>query len=538
MNFKEYIENDIEEKKVLLNLLPRNTEVRLKKYKETISEIIDKYQTSLDATKAFINYKYEKLFPVDDDKSVQKEELSKKISSYRKLLVLTNPNSSFFERLGFDICFYNLMHYYDRSIFENNKVIAKFVNKFEESGVILTANDFKINVYTYIYMDYFLKAYKDVNALADEVYDKIFWKCPKVFENIIMIFKMLIKKYEAKLKRNVKSREIKCLRDKGFHSREDLVKALLSAKLELEKITDKNEYQIIKDFMSGDADLSMYLNNEESLKNDLEFFVINPIDLSNNFEFTKTVNSIFNLEDNLIEYKQYSTNKILFDEVRTRYEKKVSTIDKKTLMQNIKLQEQTINKLIGQIKKLMVVKHGYDLDHLELLLSDKEQDRVFEQQKLFNELYKEYVKSNDLYLDCILKNMITANSLVSGIIDIIISYPYYGRKMVKKVFELENEDEVTEKMDELFWMYYNPKKKIINMKQIFSQENFERELRNGYRFENLNVHEDSFEEESFELILFNCKKLHIRLKMKKFLRSVDEISFLVDVKKLKDLEKI
>ena len=157
---------------------------------------------------------------------------------------------------------------------------------------------------------------------------------------------------------------------------------------------------------------------------------------------------------------------------------------------------------------------------------------------LFNELYKEYVKSNELYLDNILKNMITGNSLVNGVVDIIISYPYYGRKLVKKVFELEDENEITEKMDELFWMFYNPKKKIINMKQIFSKENFERELMNGYRFENLNVHEDSFEEESFELILFNCEKLHIKLKMRSFVHSVDEIEFLVNIKKLRDTEKI
>ena len=51
MNFKEYIDKDIEDKKNLLELLPMNTEARVKKYKDTIDNIIRVYQPSIESTK-------------------------------------------------------------------------------------------------------------------------------------------------------------------------------------------------------------------------------------------------------------------------------------------------------------------------------------------------------------------------------------------------------------------------------------------------------------------------------------------------------
>ena len=57
INFKEYIVNDIEEKKVLIDLLPKNTTRRKEKFIDTLVEIKDKYQESKSTVQKFINYK-------------------------------------------------------------------------------------------------------------------------------------------------------------------------------------------------------------------------------------------------------------------------------------------------------------------------------------------------------------------------------------------------------------------------------------------------------------------------------------------------
>ena len=56
MNFKEYIEKDIEEKKSLLELLPMNTEARVNKYKETVTDIINNYNELLTSVKEYVDY--------------------------------------------------------------------------------------------------------------------------------------------------------------------------------------------------------------------------------------------------------------------------------------------------------------------------------------------------------------------------------------------------------------------------------------------------------------------------------------------------
>ena len=75
MNFKEYIEKDIEDKKALLNLLPMNTEARVKKYKDTISEIIKNYEPTIENTRKYIDYKYNELYPVVIDRNEEEENV-------------------------------------------------------------------------------------------------------------------------------------------------------------------------------------------------------------------------------------------------------------------------------------------------------------------------------------------------------------------------------------------------------------------------------------------------------------------------------
>jgi hypothetical protein len=535
MNFKEYIENDIEEKKVLLNLLPKNTEARLTKYKDTINEIITKYEDSISSTRKYIDYKYKKLYPQVISKKEKEKVLINKIDFYKKLLVETNPVTSFFEKLEFDTSFFKLMKYYDYTIYENNLEILNLINKLEFAGIKLSSEDFKLNTYTFVYMDYFFSVKKDPNLLNDSKFDQILWKSPKLYENIIICLRLIIKKNLVKLKLFSKKNEIKVLKNAGFNSREALVNEILLSKSNLEQLHEKNEDEIIMDFINDDLDISLYMENDK-FDNNLVFFLIENIDTNNTFEFSKTINSIFTLEANLNEYKQYTKYKIVFDDLKKQYEQLSSKTNKKDLKKKFTDLGNSIYKNISKAQKLSIKKQKYDLDNLDLLLNDKEKDTIFEQQKLLDEIYKQFITYNDYYYDLVLLDKINNNSLLDNIVNIIISFPYFSKKKLKTLLELTENEEVDSKSEELFDLFYNPYKKILNMKRVFTNDKFERELMNCYRFENLNIREDSFQDENLELILLNCYKLHIRIKMKSFKHSIDEIKFLVDVKKLYDSE--
>ena len=73
---------------------------------------------------------------------------------------------------------------------------------------------------------------------------------------------------------------------------------------------------------------------------------------------------------------------------------------------------------------------------------------------------------------------------------------------------------------------------------IYVEKNIPQQLMNGYRFENLNVTMDSFEETNLDIIFERSTRILRSKKVEKFKNSIDDINFLVNVKRLQEEEKI
>ena len=146
MNFRDYILGDIEEKTAFLKTLPTNTVVRRKKLNSTIEDMKKTYGSHKDMVRNFINYKYDKLMPVKMEKNL--EDKCKNLIILKRLLTLGNPNTTYMERLGFDMVMYELMHYYDYSLLKVNDIIDHFINKFNCAGIKVTLSDFRLSYYS------------------------------------------------------------------------------------------------------------------------------------------------------------------------------------------------------------------------------------------------------------------------------------------------------------------------------------------------------------------------------------------------------
>lgn len=535
MNFKEYIEKDIEEKKALLDLLPMNTEARVKKYKDTITDIIKNYEPTIENTRKYIDYKYKKLYPVTTDRNEMINNYQQSIDAFKKMLVVTNDYASFLERSELDVLILELEHYYNHSLQENNDNIIKIIEKFKQAGIPLTENDFKLNVFSYNYMIYLFQMIKG-QQVNIEILKKLFWKCPNLYENIIISIRMHIENNEKKFNNFIKDYETKMLRANKFSSKSDLINKIYELEVQKEKIEEKDEPDMILDFMNDELDFGVYKDTFSNLYGELDYFLINEIDTTNPELLNKTVATITNFHDNLLEYGTYRSNEALFENIKNLYTKNIEPLDQKQLAKDIKNQQSTIKKLYTKAKKLFVNK-ALNIANIEQSFSTKEVNDYIEQQKILNELYTELGKSDSLYFNKILKNKINNNSFISDIINIIISYPYFSKSIIKSVFEYETDEDVEKKYNELFDLFYNRKRKLIDMKSVFSTENFERRLMDAYRFDNLNVNETTFEEDNQNLIFTNYEKLKNKLKISHFTHTLDEIEFLINIKKMYDEEQ-
>lgn len=535
MNFKEYIDKDIEEKKILLDLLPMNTEARVRKYKETVDEIVKNYKDILSSVKEYVNYKYAKLYPSKIDKSPQIKKKEEEIDLFKSLVMTTNPKVSFYEKLGFDMLIFDLEHYYNNSLTNNNEIIKKILLCFKEARINVSEKDFKINVFSYNYMVHLFQFISGKNVDI-EIFKKIFWKCPGVYINIIICFRMLLLKYENKLNNYAKNRDNQLLKNNGLSNRDELIKKLYSLKLEKKQLEEKDESDIILDFINGDLDFSVYNNSVNNTYGELDYFLINPIDINNESVLNHTLNVIENFYNNLLEYQVMYSNNDLIDNIINIYNKSVASIEKKQLIKDYNLQVKNISKMEAKARKITMNK-SLSLENIDKAFTPAEFNQCIDQQNILNEVYKEYANLDNQYFNIVLKNMIETNSFVSVVIGIIVFYPFFSKSIIKNVFELEEVDEINEKYDQIFDLYYNPYRKLIDMKLLFSKENFEQRLMDSYRFDNLNVNETTYEEDNQNLIIINHEKLINKIKISKFSHTIDEIEFLVEVSKIKDSEK-
>lgn len=534
MNFKEYIVNDISEKKVLIDLLPKNTSRRKEKFINTLVEIKEKYQDTKGSLSKFINYKYEKLLPQQHNKNTNSEE--SELAKLNKLLTLGNPLTTLYEKMGFDLLLYDLMHYYDNKLETVNQKICEFINLIKEAEGNIKLDDFKLNVYEYIYMKniYDSLILKTTNCNND-VYETIYWKCPKVIEYIIINLRIVVRKNERKINNYVTNKYKNLMKEYNFNDYNEIVERVKVLKNNILEKKSLDEYEIVNMFLEGKLDINSLMNGKDS---DSQFFIIHPIDLSvekTNESFVKTIKT---LKYGLEEYLVYLEYKKFLDEFKNKYNKYVTSTDKTTKLNETKNKNSEIMKLENRISKLRVNKYMTNIKELDNALTRKDNDKIFAQEILLEELYKKYTELNEIYFDEKIKSFIKQNTYVSDIFEIYDAYPYFNKKMIKKVFEEEQEEEIDNIRFKMKDFIYNPHRKIIDMIPIFIEKNVPQLLMNGYRFENLNINEESFEDDNINNIFEKCNRIIIAEKVGKFKLSLDEINFLKNVHELKQKDLI
>ena len=98
-NFLEFIEKDIEAKKILISTLPTKTKANKKKFNENIDSILKKY---IEYKKCLKNYLLAKSRSLTiKEKEEDLEKLNDNISKLEHARFVLNPTNTYFEKMGF-----------------------------------------------------------------------------------------------------------------------------------------------------------------------------------------------------------------------------------------------------------------------------------------------------------------------------------------------------------------------------------------------------------------------------------------------------
>ena len=529
MNFHDYILSDIEEKKVFLNTLPQNTKARRGKYSQTINDFKEEYNAHRDMMANYMNYKYDKLMPVKMEKNL--EEKCKKLLELKRLLMLGNPNTSYIEKLGFDIVLYELMHYYDYSLVKVNDIIDHFIKKFNCAGIKVNLSDFGISVYSYMYMHYHFESKTNDNKL----FESVFWLNQKVIEYIVISFRLLLKKHASKLNSYAKKYFKNLLVKYNYKDYEAVKLAYVTVKKEIEYLNDEDEYDIVKLCLEKTIDITSLVKGGQVRESDYDYFMIEKINVEDEEEFNKFINDIRHLRFNLEEYNAYLSNTQLIDYFKEKYSSKLGA-KVNASKASLKLKEKEISDLVKKISKDSVNIFNAKSITMAKLEEYTSSGKLFKQQQMLDDLYKKYIEYNEIYFDDKVEDSLKENMSVADVFELFEAYPYYERRVMKKLFDLNSEEDIDSRIKIVKDFIYNPNRKIIDMIPIFVDKNIPQQLMNAFRFENLNITTDSFEESNLNVVFEKSERILRGIKVDKFNLSVEDIQFLVNVKTMKDNE--
>lgn len=535
LNFYEYIKKDIDEKKTLLSVFPSNTKARAKKYIETINEIKSKYSSSLDDIKKFIDYKYEKLMPVK-----MKYDLTNELEEmYRikKYLIVCNPRTSYYEQLEIDMIIQDLMHYYKNSIKKDNEIILKLVDKFKEINVELSEKDFAVNPYCKLYMSYFFKTINGDDTIESSHFEKIYWKVPQVFEYIIVCFRLLITKNSNKFKNLVKKKTEEILTNNSFKNYDDIVKRYKYLINKVNNIYDEDEYDIVNRCMNKEIDINTIMNEEKKVY-DFEFFMIDKFNLDDTEKLKDYVANIISLKMCISEYKKY----LVLENIIKNFKKENASLIEGDKAKNNKAKkdnslEKNLSTMLKNMSKLTISIKSDRIDELEAKLTVKDNDKLFKQNELIKDIYELYKSIDNKEYEDNKKKIIRDNITVAEVFEFINSYPFFEKEFIEKNMPDITKDEIDDYIKDIYNMIYNPYRKIIDMIHVFSNEDINRVLTNGFRFQQVNVIEDTFSSENIDEAYNRCEQIIRRTKFNDFKLSLEEIKFLVDVYNLKQTNK-
>lgn len=531
-NFLNFIEEDIEAKKTLLETLPVRTKVNKRNYNEKIDLILKKYEAYKTSLLKYISLKESKLKIKPQTKNLEK--LSEEVANLEHVRFVLNPMNTYVEKMGFDSLLYEMNHYQEFEFTSLNKILNDFIDKFELINVKLNSNDFDYTCYVKEYMTAFLDVRQKKNEKYEKVskiFEKIYWLNPNLIEHIELNLRSLIKvynkefeKYIRKIQKDVKSKN-------NIKTYDECLYRLKKAYLDLKNAEDENISDIILKTQTGEIEITDYLEDSKVRNEAYTSLSIESLNLEDKTEMEHFYDNLIKLKDNLIEYANYRDFIPLMLDFKDTYEKEVDT-DKKNILvkvneleKNIKLKEKNLYKLNKKINQ----KIKFKKDKKEEIKTLK-----LESVNLANELYKLYKEYEKEYFRSKVLPKLTKAYTISNFLELYYGFDYFKKNAIRNVFKINNYDELIEFSENFDLFAMNLNNKIMSGVPLFEEEDVSNVIVKKYRLSKINIVDDDLHTDNIENVI---NKINLLLRINKIENSettVEKIWFSIKVREINE----
>jgi hypothetical protein len=536
-NFLQFIDEDIDAKKILFSTMPTNTKTNIRKFNERITSVSSKYNEYKESVKKYLDAKSKSFNIKVNDKNI--EELNKNVNTLEHIRSILNPTNTYLEKLGFDNLIYQISNYYDFNFTSLNEIINQFLDKFELAEIKLSSEDFDYTCYVNEYMSSFLEVRNSKSKNYDkvaEIFESIYWINPEIIEHIELNFRKLIKKHQRNFTDYITGLQRKIASENGIDDYEDCLEKLKVAYIKANAAKRENVCDIINLAKTGAIDIKSYFNDSKVRLSTYSSLMIDPINLSDKVVMNKFYESLEKLKNNIEEYDNYMKFVPLFDDFKKEYKSLIPIGDKDPNKSNgnkeLKNIEAQIAEKEDKLEKInkRIFSGGAGLFGIknDSTLKQSKIDAVRQAKELYN-LYKVYDK--EYFKDKVL-TMLNSSLTISELLHLYYSFNYFKKIAIKRVFNITTYDEITKYSEDFDLFAMNPTNIIINGVALFEESNIGKVIMNKYRLDNINLTEENLNPDDLKSLL---DKIQLLLRINEIENSpttVEKIWFMAQVEKI------
>ena len=498
----------IEQYKELLQVLPRTNIKNSREYKKKALVMKQEIQEQRDLVIKEIKRRYLGLIISEDNKeiSILKDYLD---NTYRNLIFL-NPYNDSYEKTDLNEILYDLRKFYQNDLSKVNNDIKLALEKFGVVSVNLTEKDFNYGKEVETYMNEFFSIEDKNSEKLHEVFDKLYWQCPDLFEYICICLRHL---YSSNKKAfdNYCSNQVKGM---SVVEEEDHYKNMYANYLQ----QSSSDIKLLQDkLLEGKLDIKEY---EDSKISKLKSAILLKEDENDN-----QISSILKLSYSLFEYKNYLEFKELIENVKKIYQDKANKNLTKSLVKSINKCEKKINKANKKIRFKKKI-------HKTKAKTEKFDNIIEKSLVELKDLYKNY---DEAKFKEVVANKLNDNSTLLDLLKIVCSFKIDFGKLLKQENEEITDQEIEEKLKKLKVFILYPHNNIVNNTTITDDRDIVTIVLDKYKMMNVNLTSEQLEDNNIDSLISQVDKILINYYINNSSQSFEKISDACDLKKVVDI---
>lgn len=488
-----------------------------------VTKEIEKFENYKNDVANLLNDRVNDILPIDN--SSKFDSLDKRIEEIEKLVIYSDNSIDDAYKLGIDFLLAQIND--EISLVQLNKLLNEYFKIFEEASVGLTLDDFCYTMYTENFMDCFIDHRNDekLDERMQEVFEKLYFECPMIIEQIKNNLIYIVKKYSKELKSSV-SKKL----DEGLKREEitlnNLVSNYLDTRLKLENEYDLDPYYLLDMFITNKRNINEYVTGAMARINNFNRFAVNgnydELDDTSKIKYDESMLDFYNTYTELNEYYRYES--IIKDLITKFKERNTFASQYNSKLKEIEAEEKNRLKISKAYLKACGVGFLARVNHANQKLLKMQMN---DQANKLDNLYKE---ARDLKIG---NNFATKLNDASSIYDLLItafsSFSYLNSKF-NELFGMEKDYDFKKEFERFFRFLYSPYNDFLRRTSCLNDFDMATILADKYKLLGLNVNNEDLSSANYMQTFDIVKFIKIVINANKCSLSLRQIKFICDKK--------